>query len=224
MRCFQTVCRIAIRLPSIFCFFILSAITCVKVRTTNKYLLLAIFFILLSASVRSNMLVVFLAPAFITGGGIKRVLPGPAWIKVAACGGFWVWLLCFCGIIFMWCLIKPVDLFPYTYSNRRFYFSKTNFDGLFSYHIGILYILLFALSLWGLKFVNRRLRILPAGFLVFRFLYSSRWYWPIMQRPMIDYYVIPAMRSALISGVSGLDSGFGIDVFQLSTIGSKKCK
>lgn len=172
----------------------------------NKYLLLAIFFYAITVSIRPlNMLVVFLAPAFITGGGIKRVLPGRLelkWQHVAILGLITLLLWYHFYVMFN----QTGSLFPYTYSNERFYFSKNKFfDGLFSYHIGIfVYIPLFALSLWGLKFVNRRLRIiLPAGFFGLLFLYSSWWYWPIMQRAMIDYYVIPALLlGALISGVS----------------------
>lgn len=168
----------------------------------NRYknLLLAILFYVVTISVRPlNGLVLFLAPAFINGG-LRNVLPGKYHFKWAHAVILTIGLLLL-GYHFNIMYRQTGSFFPYTYSNERFYVGQNKFiEGLFSYHIGIfVYVPLFVLSLCGIKYVNRLQRIiLPLGFFGILFLYSSWWYWPIMQRAMIDYYVIPALLLAAL--------------------------
>jgi hypothetical protein len=97
------------------------------------------------------------------------------------------------------------SLFEYTYTDERFYFARSRFfDALFSYHMGIfVYVPVIFFSFFGIAFLPLKKRIiLPVFFMLVIYIYASWWFWPIVKRGMIDFYVIPAIfGGALISNM-----------------------
>ena len=84
----------------------------------------------------------------------------------------------------------------YTYTNETFDFKNAKFfDALFSYHLGLfVYVPLVFFALAGLLYMSRRSAItLFLFFFGIVFLYSAWWYWPIVKRALIDFYVLPAV-------------------------------
>lgn len=87
-------------------------------------------------------------------------------------------------------------LFPFTYGGESFHFNRSHFfEALIGYRIGIfVYMPLIFISFFGIPWLSSRRRIiLPVFFLSVLFIYSCWWYWPIVKRTMIDFYVIPAI-------------------------------
>ncbi|MCC6370868.1 MAG: hypothetical protein IT236_07690 [Bacteroidia bacterium] len=99
------------------------------------------------------------------------------------------------------------SFFSYTYSNERFDFGHLKFfESLFSYNLGmLLYVPLLLFSLAGLFYLPLRQKLIfPLLFFGVLFLYSAWWYWPILKRCLVDYYVLPAiMIAALFNGITG---------------------
>lgn len=93
-------------------------------------------------------------------------------------------------------------LFPYTYGNERFYLSKPKiFFVLFSYHAGLfVYVPLAFVAMFGIFFLKswKWQLALPLVFFLVIYLYASWWYWPIISRTLVDYYVLLAIFLAAL--------------------------
>lgn len=102
--------------------------------------------------------------------------------------------------------IQTNSLIAYTYTDEKFYFGDSKFfDALFSYHIGLfVYVPVIFLSVFGIPFLTLRQRILlPLFFFFIVYLYGAWWYWPILKRALVDFYVIPGIfLGALIAAIA----------------------
>jgi hypothetical protein len=92
------------------------------------------------------------------------------------------------------------SFFPDTYSNEKFYFAKPKItEVLFSYRGGLfLYAPVIFIAMFGILFSDTNIKklYLLLVFLLVVYIYSSWWCWPIAERSLIDYYVIPAILLA----------------------------
>src|SRR5690606_16375571 len=87
-------------------------------------------------------------------------------------------------------------LLPYTYQGESFDFTDPRFiTALFGYNLGlVLYAPLFLLTFIGVLFAPRRQALFTIVlFLTVVFLYSCWWYWPILVRALVDFYILPAI-------------------------------
>jgi len=91
---------------------------------------------------------------------------------------------------------------PYTYTNERFYFNKPKLvDVLISYHSGILiYMPILTFAFIGSFFFKKLIQkmLFPVFLILVFYLYSCWWYWPILSRSIIDFYVIFSLLIAAL--------------------------
>lgn len=113
-------------------------------------------------------------------------------------------LLLFVAIIwyeFRIIYIQTGTLLPYTYEGESFNFSDPWFiEALFGYRLGLfVYAPVLLLAFFGLPFMPARSRVMfPLLFLTAVFLYSAWWYWPILIRALVDFYVLPGICLAYL--------------------------
>jgi hypothetical protein len=170
------------------------------------YALYTFLFLVITICIRPlNGLVLVMVPAFIPRDFFRRPLFPGRFRAVDT-----IPLLLALGALYHQLHINYIQtgsLLSYTYTDERFYFERSKFlEGLFSYHIGLfVYVPLIFLSCFGILFLKPRIRIiLPVFFFFMLYLYGAWWYWPILKRGMIDYYVIPAVcAGALLHAARG---------------------
>ncbi len=152
-------------------------------------------FLIISACIRPlNVLIILVIPAFLPKNFFKEGIDFGKFKCVDA-----IIILIGLGAIYHQLSINYIQtnsLIAYTYTDEKFDFENSQFiESLFSYHLGLfVYVPLIFVSLFGIPFVLKRKRFLLPGFFFFiLFLYSSWWYWPIVKRAMVDFYVFPAI-------------------------------
>ncbi|MBL7933111.1 MAG: hypothetical protein JNL60_14490 [Bacteroidia bacterium] len=157
--------------------------------------LLAILWFSIVVSIRPfNGLVILLLPAFFPNGFFKERLRFEN-IKTRDLG---IMALVVAAIWYQLRInySQTSSVLPFTYSGESFHFDRSHFfEALIGYRIGIfVYMPLVFISFFGIPWLSSRRRfILPLFFLGILFIYSSWWYWPIVKRTMIDFYIIPAV-------------------------------
>lgn len=195
----------------------------------KRSFLLGLLCLIISGCIRPlNVLIVLTIPAFVPPGFFKekwftgKFGIADTLIVLAALGAVYHQL----SITY----VQTNSLIAYTYTDEKFYFGKARFfDALMSYHIGLfVYVPVILLSLFGIPFLPKRQRVLlPLFFFFIVYLYSAWWYWPILKRALIDFYVLPAIfLGALIASIEryrwkwGLLSFTGITLvyFQFKTM------
>ena len=169
---------------------------------TRQFFLAAFTFIICICIRPLTGLILLLVPAFIPPGFFKQKYGRPVitWKEVLI-------IILSLGALYHTLhttYVQTGSWFAYTYTDEKFNFGQARFfDALFSYHLGLfVYVPLILLSLYGIWFMPRIQRIiLSLFFFGIIFLYSAWWYWPIVKRALVDFYVIPAvMLSALVAG------------------------
>ena len=182
---------------TLFCYFAYSYFNDDNRKLSN--FLWATFCFLLVICIRPlNGLILFAVFSFIPTGFFKRKFK----LSKITIEHVFITLLCIAILInqFYILYIQTKSFIPYTYSNEHFYFSRSRFfEVLFSYHMGLfVYVPLALLAVFGIPYLqNKKQRfILPILFFSILFLYSSWWYWPIVTRALIDFYVIIAILLA----------------------------
>ncbi|PBQ32656.1 hypothetical protein CNR22_13035 [Sphingobacteriaceae bacterium] len=151
-----------------------------------------------------NGLIIFLIPAFIPQGFFKQ---GLRFERIRILDGLII-LLALLAIYHQLSItyIQTNSLIAYTYTDEKFYFADSKFfDALVSYHIGLfVYVPVIFISLFGIPFLPPRKRIiLPLFFFFIIYLYGAWWYWPILKRALVDFYVLPGIfLGALIAAIS----------------------
>ena len=188
-----------------FTLFIYHLLCFFEAETKLRPLIFTALFFVIAVCIRPlNGLIILTVPAFMPTSFFKQPfrLGKIKWVD-----GFLISILIGALINqFMIMYIQTHSLFPYTYSNERFYFNQSKFlDALFSYNIGLFtYVPLAFISLFGIRYLSIQKKIiLPFVLFVVIFLYSSWWYWPITSRGIIDFYPILAIcLAALIHQLS----------------------
>lgn len=170
-----------------------------------------------------NVLVVLMVPAFIPKHFFKKKLSfGTLQVKHMA-----VALLALAALWHQYSILykQTGTFFPDTYSNERFYFWQPKlFDVLFSYHAGLfVYVPLMIMAVAGIFFMPsaRQKFWLTLTFFLVIYLYSAWWYWPIISRTLIDFFVIPALFTAALlkrMNVSPLARRAGFTLLLLTTV------
>lgn len=174
-------------------------------RTQGLFVLLCLLCYVITVGIRPlNALVLLLLPGIGFNTAALRQVNG--WFKPMALA---VALLSLAVLMYLMRIqyLQTGALWSYTYGKEGFRFADNRFlESLFSYHLGLfVYAPLMLPALAGVLCARGRLKYtwLPV-FMVFAFLYASWWYWPIVKRALIDYYVIPAvLLAALISRTEG---------------------
>ena len=177
----------------LFLYFLISYLNDDTYRLRN--LLLCFLFLVITGCIRPlNVLIVCVVPAFLPKGFFKQAFQFETFKWYYA-----IIILLALGAIYHQLHITYIQtnsLIAYTYTDERFYFADSKFfDALFSYHIGLfVYVPVMLLALFGIPFLPTRQRIiLPLFFFFIIFLYGAWWYWPILKRALIDFYVLPAI-------------------------------
>ncbi len=176
-----------------------------EAETKIRYLILTVLFFVIAVCIRPlNGLIILIVPAFMPTTFFKQPFRLG---KIKWFDGFLFSILIGALINqFMIMYIQTHSLFPYTYSNERFYFNQSKFlEALFGYNIGLFtYVPLAFISLFGIRYLSIQKKIiLPFVLFLIIFLYSSWWYWPITTRGIIDFYPILAIfLAALINQLS----------------------
>ncbi len=166
-----------------------------------RNLLQALLWLSVVISIRPfNGLVVLLVPAFFPNGFLKERL---RFENFKFRDGL---ILALIGLV-AWYQIdinsaQTGSVFPFTYGDEQFHFDRSHFfEALTGYRTGLfVYAPLILLAFLGIPWLPSRRRILlPLFFLGILYIYSCWWYWPIVKRTMIDFYVIPAIFLAALS-------------------------
>jgi hypothetical protein len=168
----------------------------------RKFLLAALCLIIAGCIRPLTGLIIFIVPAFIPKGFFKEKLRFEKFKLLDA-----VILLLALGAIYYQLSITYIQtnsIIAYTYTDEKFFFTDSKFfDALFSYHIGLfVYVPLMLVSMFGIPFLTKTQRILlPLFFFFIIYLYGAWWYWPILKRALIDFYVIPAILLGALASV-----------------------
>jgi hypothetical protein len=185
------------------------------------HLLLALLFLAITVAIRPlNGLIILMAPVLIGERNVFKTMNFKSWSRrdLLVAGLIIITIVYVCRINF----IQTGSIFTYTYSNERFYFNRPQFlEALFSFHNGLfVYVPCIFISLGGIPFLNKRMRIaVPLFFFAIVFLYSCWWFWPITKRALVDYYSLPAiMLAALIHHFSVKSSAKVIIVLSILSV------
>jgi hypothetical protein len=186
-----------------FCFIVLfvHTLACLAQEITTSRIVTAGFFLALIVCIRPlDGIVALVAPAFITIKSLRNTRRGNGRHTMLAGAGLML-LLAYQG----WILYRQTgSLLPYTYPGEGFHPADPHFfSGLISYHMGLfVYVPLFLLALFGLPFVEFRLRWLSLTvFMLAVYIYGIWWYWHITPRGVVDFYVFPSVwLGALLTG------------------------
>lgn len=166
-----------------------------------KYLLLSVLFLTIVVCIRPiNLLCVIIPFAFFQKNKIqlKTLFKGFGLIHLS------ILLITLAFLInqFQIAYIQTGTLFPYTYTDEKFYFSSPHLnDVLISYRSGwFIYVPVALISLIGLLFLKNTLQkiILLSFMFLMLYLFSSWWFWPIVSRVMIDFHAVLAIGLAAL--------------------------
>ncbi len=169
------------------------------------YLLLSLVFYAIVISIRPlNALVLFLFPAFITKQfSFRNLWPKSFQYKYLIPIGFAIGI-----VIRFFFILKGASgsVFPNTYSAEPFQFSRPELlKAAFGYQYGLfLYapLLLVALFSSFIKTNRKKSLFISFFFLFLLYIYASWWFWPIVSRALIDFYVLPSLLLAALLNVT----------------------
>ena len=167
-------------------------------KTTQVLVFLITAFLLLSVRPLTG-LVFLILPAFVPRAW--RLPSRHQWRLSAAAAVLSVILLLIVWYVFRIMYIQTGTLLPYTYEGEGFDFSDPWFvEALFGYRLGLfVYAPVLLVAFFGVYKMPRRERFfVPLIFFAAVFLYSAWWYWPILIRALVDFYVLPGICLAYL--------------------------